>query len=665
MVRKVSKSTTTLLGLILAGSGLLNSTASAASTNEFIFSNSHGFLPAENCKLVPKPDIDFRISLNTDDKDLKYENFRNRKLDPIGKVVNYSIVKLVDAAAVKDFRAVEITGVSENPDIRVGTRDVAQRNDQGYLYEKSLQPIKDYVIQLTNDIVLEDGSAVAQLPEINQNLKGAFLEAVMDAGETNYMAYHCDNTDYYAFDVHVADVALPIARVGVSFDDTKIFRNIRTYLPADAEKAIDQAGSFSAVTWNMLTNWVKGDPQAMEEGDFNEGDDENEEGMEVDEHAMDEEEISAAEVSEDQQSAAAGSSESSGDVPVIFGSLEYTVCTDSAVNVRDDSLDKVLFKASKYDDVKPAQSFDGDEKTKVIGGVETKFVLAQFPDESGAANTGWISADLIKPKSQCAGYQASLGDKQTIACTSSSDLNVRDENLSKVVFRANQFESLALPQNWEQSVQYKTQGGKRLEFVPVIFPGRENQTGYVARSFVQTKASCSAYKNRGSSAAEGAGSSQVSGGYFPTKGRPLQSYMEAPRRFRSSRAGGRRHAACDLYRYKNESIYAVSAGKVIRTTYYFYQGTYAIEVRNNDGKIVRYGEVTSKAGPRGNVNKGQVVAYVGKTSCCTPMLHFEMYSGSKSGSLTTKSGAFRRRSDLIDPTANLRSWEKARFGKSY
>ena len=79
-----------------------------------------------------------------------------------------------------------------------------------------------------------------------------------------------------------------------------------------------------------------------------------------------------------------------------------------------------------------------------------------------------------------------------------------------------------------------------------------------------------------------------------------------------------------------------------------------------------YGEITGKvaAGIRGGapVSMGQVVGYMGKVSsgCCNPMLHFELYSGARTGSLSG-GGKFRRRADLLDPTQYLRRWQETQF----
>jgi murein DD-endopeptidase MepM/ murein hydrolase activator NlpD len=125
-------------------------------------------------------------------------------------------------------------------------------------------------------------------------------------------------------------------------------------------------------------------------------------------------------------------------------------------------------------------------------------------------------------------------------------------------------------------------------------------------------------------------------------------YFGAPR-------AGRKHAACDLIAPKGTKIFAVEEGVVINGPYPFYNGTDALEVRH-PLFTVRYGEILKAADGLtigSKVTKGQLIAYVGKMHKDS-MLHFEMYDGSGSGSLTVRSNKpFQRRSDLVDPTEYL------------
>ena len=145
---------------------------------------------------------------------------------------------------------------------------------------------------------------------------------------------------------------------------------------------------------------------------------------------------------------------------------------------------------------------------------------------------------------------------------------------------------------------------------------------------------------------------------FPLRKRPAESYKDFGRAFGSQRSGGRFHAGCDLLADRGTEILAIEDGTVIEGPYYFYEGTYALEVKHASGLVVRYGEILQTV-PRGispgaRVSKGQVIAHVGQLDSGYSMLHFEMYKGTVNGGLTdSNQWPFQRRSDLMDPTSFL------------
>jgi len=265
-------------------------------------------------------------------------------------------------------------------------------------------------------------------------------------------------------------------------------------------------------------------------------------------------------------------------VEITSGPLDYVVCTSSqTLNVRDESLAKILFVVSRFDAVKPVQSFGTDRLKKTISGVEYTFTKAEFPNTLGSLKVGWVAEKYLKARAECPGAGQAELPKET----------------------------------------------------------------------------------------------ETNAWTFPTMKRATTSYKEGMRRFKASRSGGRLHAACDLYRVTGEQAVAISDGKVIRDRYYFYQGTYAIEVKHTGGKVARYGEITGKSAPNIGLNKtvkiSQPIGYIGKvnSNCCEPMLHFELYSGTATGALSQSGNSFQRRKDLIDPTKLLVDWEKLKFGTSY
>ncbi|MEY4588523.1 MAG: hypothetical protein RL497_599 [Pseudomonadota bacterium] len=152
---------------------------------------------------------------------------------------------------------------------------------------------------------------------------------------------------------------------------------------------------------------------------------------------------------------------------------------------------------------------------------------------------------------------------------------------------------------------------------------------------------------------------------FPLPVLPSQSYKAGGCRFGANRdKGGRKHAGCDLIAPPGTPICAIADGKIHENPYYFYNGTYALEVEHGQ-MLVRYGETLPTAlhdrrltflpeiKKGALVKKGQVIAYVGKM-LKDSMLHFECYSNAMlPGGLTDRSksgGAYQRRSDLMDPT---------------
>lgn len=155
---------------------------------------------------------------------------------------------------------------------------------------------------------------------------------------------------------------------------------------------------------------------------------------------------------------------------------------------------------------------------------------------------------------------------------------------------------------------------------------------------------------------------------FPTVEKVTHPYTSGMRMFGARRGGGTRsHAAADLYRYRNEPILSVGPGTVVRDVYYFYQGTYALEVVHSGGFVARYGEITQNV-PRDvrrgrEVHMGQRIGAMGvvNSGCCRPMLHFELYSGNRNGSLSNNTPPYQRRADLMNPTPYLLRWESEKF----
>ena len=157
--------------------------------------------------------------------------------------------------------------------------------------------------------------------------------------------------------------------------------------------------------------------------------------------------------------------------------------------------------------------------------------------------------------------------------------------------------------------------------------------------------------------------------FFPFKQLPSVNWTQDIRRFGARRSNGKRaHAGCDLYFPTGTIIHAITSGKVIDDPYWFYDGTYALEI-DHGTFVARYGEIQKQALVRkgDHVSPGQPIAKVGNLlSIVQSMLHLELYDKSAEGPLTVKTSKtkktadgvpFWRRRDLIDPTPKLNEWK--------
>jgi len=193
------------------------------------------------------------------------------------------------------------------------------------------------------------------------------------------------------------------------------------------------------------------------------------------------------------------------------------------------------------------------------------------------------------------------------------------------------------------------------ELVGVLESGKPSET-----SATQPRSETSATQPQG-----------TAGFFFPFDRLPSVNWTDSPRRFASSRSGGRRaHAGCDLYFPIGTIIHAITDGKVVRGPYAFYAETYAIEI-DHGTFIARYGEVQGSAfvSVGDHVTAGQPIAKVGHLvgiSVPSAMLHLELYNKSAQGPLTVSADSsattsdgrpFFRRRDIIDPTPKLNEWK--------
>lgn len=155
----------------------------------------------------------------------------------------------------------------------------------------------------------------------------------------------------------------------------------------------------------------------------------------------------------------------------------------------------------------------------------------------------------------------------------------------------------------------------------------------------------------------GTGTATASGFSFPLAYHPSPTWKTGGRYFGASRDHGNRlHGGCDLLGPRGTTIYAIADGILVQPEYYFYSGTYAVELQHGPF-MVRYGEILRHSYIGGQrVRRGQPIAKIGRLDSGSSMLHFEMYSNGNNHNTLSGGGAYRRRADLINPSPYLDQW---------
>lgn len=450
----------------------------------------------------------------------------------------------------------------------------------------------------------------------NAKLVGSFWQVAMEGQK--FITLDCGTKSYALFDVFTKDDVDPVARVGVSVGDAQIFRSVIAHTADEAEKAVTAQAEIAAL----------------------------------------------------EQNSAASTS--------IMASSRFVTAAGKKHRIKNAKPATVapLVPVTNVARVVRAQPHDGNLGTTQASSVPKPSVAP------AVVAPGSASTPAVVPAGSSLDY---------VVCIKDDVLQVRAKNLKDILFGARKLEVVKPLQSFGTEKQTRVISGKSYSFINVKFDGRPQgqNTGWVADAYIKLKSQCnevSAVQPDPPKQEEQSENGRSSGDRdfskikglndencceFPVMKRPTTSYLEGMRRFRASRSGGRRlHAACDLYRTRNENIVAVAPGTVLRK-YAFYQGTAVMEVRHAGGFIVLYGEITFKnapgASPGSTVKAGQLVGYMGKvnSNCCEPMLHFELYSGAGRGPMLKGPNAFIRRSDLMNPTAYLQRWEKAKFGQSF
>lgn len=631
-------------------------------------------LETQSCNYKPLKDTSYQVVIYTGNEGLAYENIRTYSGTVIHKLANSSLVIRSRTHKPRNrYDYVKVVGSAQTPEAIKNRELVNTAKDdevkEGYVFSESLHSIKDYTIEVVKGPPsLSGGQSIDNtLWSAKRNKEGSILALSCDSEEIN------DNSPL-VFNVYDLQTSTLIAEIAVKPTDIEMFTNIRVLTQAEGKKKFaearvqnqtksfsDKVKSFGSGVINQMTSTTT---KATEDsGQTISTIIEVQDEIDPEEMAAYNEINDSPEEVETEEGEYIEEVDFGDDVPVIDESnLEYVVCTESStLNVRSfNNIDGVWFKANNHETVIPAQSFGNDTKFSAkVGNEDITFIKVQFPNRvKGEEQIGWVAEEFVKETSQCVSYQKSLGEDQPIVCLESGTVNIRDESFEKILFSARQFENIAVRSDAENAMRVYRSYNSTYEMIPVNFPEKENQEGWVAKKFVKTKKQCEPYKKQGD------------GYIFPTAYRATQSYRTGMRAFGAGRDDGKRlHAAADIYRTNQEAVRAVFKGRVIQPIYLFYEGTFAIEVRHPNF-VVRYGELYPTPFPgvkaKATVRQGQNLGKIKRIGRLNPMLHFEMYKGNRSGSLTNrKANEYERRSDIMNPTESLREWERKTFGVSY
>ncbi len=311
-----------------------------------------------------------------------------------------------------------------------------------------------------------------------------------------------------------------------------------------------------------------------------------------------------------------------------------------------------------------------DAGSQAFAGLEYDYA-APFSGSSHTPLAGEQALNMASAGVEVNSNVSGIGNSHVLCAD--RDVALLNKSLRKTIRQVPALSEVKIVQSWDQSRSTGVFKRKKQKFIEVQLTHTKGRRGWVPENLVILAADCPYFKKPSAALSTKPstpiGASEPVCCNFPTIDRPTHSYLTAQRRFGAGRSGGRLHAACDLYRRDGEIAQSVADGVVLRGPYRFYQGTYAIEVKHNNF-LVRYGEIKGRV-PKGiasnrKIKSGQPIGYIGtvNSGCCNPMLHFEMYSGRRSGPLSG-GGKYQRRSDLLNPTDKLQVWERMKYGASF
>ncbi|MCO5114651.1 MAG: M23 family metallopeptidase [Bdellovibrionaceae bacterium] len=623
-----------------------------------VLKSGAGLVSSSACTLSESDDSPFRVVQYTGSGTSHVENIRDQGGSVLYKMPNFSLVRLVEgrpAAEDNRYSFAEVVGTHQAEVSQRGVIDTSEDSKvyEGYVFNDSLSNIENHVFEvLDSEEKLFNAASAKHTFWMAKESNDRFV--IVDCPSSS------GKSKLVVFEVYDSSGSKRLGLVAVDPQDASIFRNIKVRTFSET-RAYFQSGGSSGSNANSGGVVLLGDedPKSGSGGSVILGqDDEGQSGSSDDEDELEDDDYDANVEESDNEYVI-------DDVPLYEGNMDYMICTSQTkLNVRPfNDVSTVLFEANPYEAIIPMESFNNDERfTQEVDGTEYTFLKVQFPDRDNAI--GWVAESYVSEISRCVSYQQRLGDDQPIVCTASGTVNVRNEDLTDVLFQADQFEPLAIRSDASDIEKEYKSGDDTYTMVPVTFIDRGSEEGWITKEYVKKKKECTPYNTQSTANAASGGCCN-----FPLATRPTHDYTTGMRRFGANRSKGKRlHAGVDLYSKDRAPVYAVDSG-TLRGFYKFYYDVYAIEVTHNNF-IIRYGEVLNKM-PAGlkvgrPVRMGQNLGWIWKIRQLNvkPMLHFEMYSSKRSGTLSG-GGKYKRRSDLKNPTSDMRKWERKKFGTSY
>lgn len=652
---------------------------------EFIWNDETGLIEADKCegRLVDETALRVSRYFSNKSEDKPHEVLRSK----VGKAQYYlpnsSLVKLLSTDG--DRYQVEVVGSSRSNIYRhnqytaqrgYGSSRAARAKERQklFIYNRSVENLDQYVFEINT------------IDQSKEALEGAYLQVVM--AQDKYGASECcvgdSCAEFVQFDVFLKGQEDPVTRIGVSMNETGLFKDITGWKVSEIDSQLKKEKTQEKKKeTNLKKSTLK--PTKAFKVSKNEVAAENE--------------VKLEKSKEKKQST----------LPVVVeGEFENVVCLDqrnASLNVRNESQKEVLFKLDNGDKIKVFQSFDAQKKK--FGDESYNFVKIQSVD---SGKTGWVAKQFISQKSKCASKESEepaknnsevnnnvkvFEEKKYTVCTDSGGpLSVYDVNFEKLsnnyfldsgekaVVIDGTLKDMPTPNGYKY-VKVKTESG---------------YTRYVAKDFLTTKKCETAEASSGGQSSNGYIFPTITStgySYIPRSSRPYQSskfsgfsgYRGNWGVYGAGRSGGRRaHAATDLYQprglkrpsksYSHKhfggAFRAMRGGKVIRGSTHFYLGTNYIVIHHDDGVVSRYGEIYPGTIYKSKtVKTGQTLGYIKwvGVGSVPPMLHFENYypknkavkRGSLGGSKRINGRNSQRSTHLFNRTNFMKKLERNTF----